>query len=390
MDGGLKLGRVFGIPFAIHHTWLIAFGVVALSLALGFFPVSYPGWSPGAYWVAGVAAALLLFLSVLVHELAHALVARGRGMNVRGITLFVFGGVSAIEGEAERPLDELLIAVVGPLTSGAIAAIAWLASGVIAPADGIVDATVSYLAVANGILAVFNLVPGYPLDGGRVLRAIVWAATGSMPMATRVAAYTGQAVAYGLIVLGVLRMFTGDFLGGMWTAFIGWFLNGAAEASRRQMALQAGVRGVRVRDLMTPDPDVVPPSLTLDRFLHEEVVRRGHHAAPVMDGGRLVGIVTIGDVKKVEAHDWARTTVAAIMTGPPLVTVRPDEPVERALRLMTECNLEHLVVLDGGRLIGLLTHSGLVRYGALREQLGLAPPPASGHQPPEPLLPHAA
>jgi Zn-dependent protease/CBS domain-containing protein len=390
VDGGVKLGRVLGIPFAVHHTWLIAFGLVAWSLAVGLFPERYAGWTPGTYWLVGLVAALLLFVSVLVHELAHALVAQGRGLSVRGITLFVFGGVAEIEGEAERPLDEFLIAVVGPLTSGAIGGLAWLASGMVAETNGIAHAILNYLAVSNGILAAFNMVPGYPLDGGRILRAIVWAISGSLPTATKAASYVGQAFAYGLIALGVLRMFGGDFLGGMWTAFIGWFLNGAAEASRRQLAFQAGFRGVRVRDLMTPDPHVVPPTMPLDSFVREEVVRRGHQAAPVLDGERLVGIVSIADARKVDGDAWPTTPVSAVMTAENLAVVAPGDPVERGLKLMAERDLHQLLVVDGGRLVGLLTRGGLVRFVALREQFGLAAHPAPGGRTTEPGLRHAA
>src|SRR2546425_2739139 len=197
MDGGFRVGRVLGIPVGVHHTWIVAFVLVAWSLAIGFFPGSYPGWTPSTYWLAGALAALLLFVSVLIHEISHAVVARARGLRVRGITLFVFGGVATIEGEAEEPLDEFLIAVVGPITSLAIAAASWLASG-LAPSDrGVVHAIMAYLALANLILALFNLVPGFPLDGGRVLRAIIWALSGSLRTATDVATYLGQAIGLG-------------------------------------------------------------------------------------------------------------------------------------------------------------------------------------------------
>jgi CBS domain-containing protein len=303
-------------------------------------------------------------------------------MAVRGITLFVFGGVSAIEGEAERPLDEFLIAVVGPLTSGAIAGLAWLASGAVNPTTGLPHAILAYLAAANGILAAFNLVPGYPLDGGRILRALVWGVSGNLRTSTKVASYVGQAVAYGLIALGVLRMFGGDFLGGVWTAFIGWFLSGAAESSRRQLAVQAGFRGVRVRDLMTPEPDAVPPTMRLDAFVREEVVRRGHPAAPVLDGDRLVGVVSIADAQKVEGDAWPATPLSAVMTTEDLAVVGPDDPVERGLKLMAQRDLDQVLVVERGRLVGLLTRAGLVRFVALRERFGLeARPPGAGGTP---------
>jgi Zn-dependent protease/CBS domain-containing protein len=371
MDGSFQVMRLAGIPVRLHYTWLLAVGLVAWSLASGFFPGRYPGWEPLQYWAVGAAAAVLLFVSVLVHELSHAVVARARGFGVRGITLFVFGGVAEVEGEAERPLDEFLIAIVGPITSFAIAGLAWLLAGAIPDRTGMAHAIAYYLAFGNLILGAFNLVPGFPLDGGRVLRAIVWALSGSLRTATNIASYTGQAIALGLVAVGVWSMVNGDLYGGLWTAAIGWFLNGAAEQTRRGVAAQQSFRGVRVADLMTPDPPFLAPDTPLDAFVHEHVIRRARRALPVADGSKLVGIVSVADAQKVPADAWPATPISAVMTGSDLAVVSPADPASKALEAMAARELHQLLVVDRGVLVGLITRAGLLQYLALREQLGM-------------------
>jgi Zn-dependent protease/CBS domain-containing protein len=374
MDGSFQFMRLAGIPIRLHYTWLLAVGLVTWSLAVGFFPDSYPGWEPARYWAAGAAAALLLFTSVLVHELSHALVACRRGFGVRGITLFVFGGVAEVEGEAERPLDEFLIAVVGPITSFAVAGLAWLAARAVPDQSSMAHAIASYLAIANLILALFNMVPGFPLDGGRVLRAVVWALSGSLRTATNVASYSGQAIALGLVAWGVSRMVGGDVFGGLWTVFIGWFLNGAAEQTRRDVAARQSFQGVRVADLMTPDPPFLAPDTPLDQFVYEEVIRRGRRALPVAEASRLIGIVSIADAQKVPAAEWPTTPVSAVMTTRDLAVVAPSDPAAKALEDMAARELHQLLVVDRAVLVGLITRAGLLQYLALRGRLGMPRP----------------
>ena len=253
MQGGLRLGTLAGIEIRIHYTWLFAFVLIAWSLAQGYFPISNAGLGTGTYWILGVVSALLLFGSVLVHELGHSLLAGARGLHVDSITLFIFGGVSSITKEASTARDEFLIAVVGPVTSLVLAGLFWLL-GQLLPPDSAVAAVTSYLAFTNLLLAGFNIVPGFPLDGGRVLRSIVWGATGNLPRATRIASYVGQAVAFGMIAWGVSRLLGGDVFGGLWTAFIGWFLNSGAEASRQQQTVRAVLGGVPVTAMMDTSP----------------------------------------------------------------------------------------------------------------------------------------
>jgi Zn-dependent protease len=237
-NGSLKLGMLAGIEIRIHYTWLFAFVLIAWSLGQGYFAPTAPGQGARAYWLLGLVSALLLFSSVLVHELAHSLVAESLGLHVRDITLFLFGGVSSITREASSARDEFLVAVVGPLTSLALAGAFWVLSHVLPPSsDGAAVAT--YLAFANLLLAAFNIAPGFPLDGGRVLRAIIWGVTGNMGRATRIASYVGQAFAILLIAWGVVQLLGGNLSGGIWIAFIGWFLNSGAQAAREVGVSQA-------------------------------------------------------------------------------------------------------------------------------------------------------
>lgn len=370
MDAALRLGRVAGIPVGVHTSWFVALAVITLSLAQGFFPQAYPGWSETTYWIAGLVAALALFLSVLVHELSHAAVARSRGLAVESITLFIFGGVAHIRSEAEAPRDEFAIAVVGPIASVLIGGLSWLAARALGAADMPPRAILEYLGMVNLMLAIFNLLPGYPLDGGRVLRAILWAATGSVARATTWASYAGQTLGFVFIALGVVQMFAGQLLSGLWIAFIGWFLSNAAEVSRQQVAAQESFVGVRVRDLMLPDPPTVGPDLSVQRFISEYVLQRGLRALPVVVEGRVVGVVSITDVREVPVERWGTLAVGEIMTRGGLATVRPGDDLAGALRLLAERDLNQLLVMEDGRLFGLLSRSSIIRYLQLRQELG--------------------
>lgn len=239
MQSSLRLGGLADIQIGVHYTWVFAVVLIAWSLAVGYFPGVVPGVGAGTYWALGIIAALLLFASVLVHELSHSLVARSRGLTVDSITLFIFGGVSNLSTEATSAGDEFLVAIVGPISSFVLAGVFWLL-GQTLPSTGPLGAVVGYLAFINLLLGGFNLVPGFPLDGGRVLRSLVWGATGDLQRATLVASYAGQAFGWLLILWGLSRLLSGDLLGGLWTAFIGWFLNGAAESSRHATSRHSG------------------------------------------------------------------------------------------------------------------------------------------------------
>jgi Zn-dependent protease/CBS domain-containing protein len=373
-SGSLALGRTAGIEIRVHYTWLIAFALITYSLAVGLFPDLIPGRSQALYWLVGATAALLLFGSVLVHEMCHSLVAKSRGIPVSSITLFIFGGVSNIQQEPENPGQEFLIAVVGPVSSLVLAAVCWgllqMSGGAAAP----IQALLVYLALINFVLGVFNLLPAFPLDGGRVLRAIIWAITGDLYRATNWAAGIGQVFAFLLIILGILQIFGGNFLGGIWIAFIGWFLNGAAESSRRQTVVRESFRGVRVAQLMTPNPPIVSPMLPIQAFVSDYALRRGTRALLVGQGGQLVGIVTLTDLHKLPADRWGEANVGQLMTRAPLITVGPNADLQSALRQMDEHDLNQLPVVEDGQVIGLLTRANVIRYLRLRDELGVLPP----------------
>ncbi|HEY8476185.1 MAG TPA: site-2 protease family protein [Chloroflexota bacterium] len=373
MSRGTPLFRVGGIEVRADATWVVAVALITGTLALGQLPLAYPGWSRAAYWAAGAAAALLLFGSVLVHELAHAFVAISRGIPVKGITLFIFGGVAALGREPQRPRDEFLVAIVGPIASLALALVFW-ALAALTPNRTPPEALFAQLATINALLAGFNLLPGFPLDGGRVLRAAIWGATGSYRRATEVAALVGLGLAFILIMWGLLRALTGDLLGGLWTAFIGWFLQGAADASRREAAFQDAFRGLRVRQLMDDAPATTTPDTPIETLVYDELLMRGKRALPVCDGQRLLGIVSLTDVKHVPQDRWSTTTVGEIMTRSPLHTVGPLDEVARALRLMAEHEVHQLPVVEDGRLVGLLNRADLIRYLQFREELGIEGP----------------
>lgn len=372
MPNTLLLARIAGIPIQVHYTWLFALALIAWSLSHGFFPAMFPGWDAATYWVVAIVSALALFASVLLHELSHSLVALARGLRVNSITLFIFGGVSSIAQEAETPGDEFIVAVVGPLASFALAAVFWIAGQVLALGPSPVGAILAYLAFVNVLLGAFNMVPGFPLDGGRVLRSAIWAATGSMRRATRIASYVGQGVGFLLIFLGVAQLLGGNFLGGLWIAFIGWFLNNGAETSRQQLVVRESLRGVRVADLMNSEAPVASPAMSAQDFVFDCVLRQGLRAMAVVDAGRLVGIVSITDAKEVPPEAWPTTPVGRIMTPTPLTTVAADEDLAVALELLVNRTVNQLPVLDGGALVGLLTRADVLRFIQLNEELGLS------------------
>ncbi len=371
--------RLFGIPLQIHPSWLLAVALVVLAVGQ-----EADGLASGARfgrYAAGLALAALLFASVLVHELSHSFMARARGIGVDSITLFIFGGVSNLKTESEEPRDEFLISVVGPLTSFALAGLAWLADRALDPGSSPLGAVLGYLAMINLILGVFNLIPGFPLDGGRVLRSAIWGATGSMRRATDVAASVGQGVGFLLIFWGVSQVFGGSFLNGLWTAFIGWFLNNAAEASRRSVGARESLRGVRVETLMDREPPIVDPRLSVREFVFDSVLQRGQRAALLTEDGRLLGIASITDAKKVPQEAWAATPLGRIMTPAPLKTIAPETELSDALGLLVDGELNQLPVMQDGRLVGMLSRADVLRYLQLRDELRIRGLPGTGAAP---------
>ncbi len=372
LRSSVRIATIRGIEIGVHYSWVLVFVAVAWTLAVGLFPFQYPGLGTAIYWGMGFIASLLLFVSVLIHELAHSFVAQARGLQVSNITLFVFGGVSNISGEPTNAPDELLISIVGPVSSLVLAGIFWgISFGV--PNDlAAVQGVIVYLAFINALLAAFNLIPGFPLDGGRVFRAIIWWATNNFQRATRVAVGAGHLVAFIFILGGIFFIFAGAFLSGIWLILIGWFLNSAAEASGRETQQADWFRGVRVRQVMNPHPHTVEPQTGLSEIVHDHILSRAIRSLPVVWGDQLMGMITLNEIRDVPRERWAETPASAVMTPrEQLQTVGPDEELSNALGILAEHDINQLPVVTDGRLVGLLSRSNVLGLLQVRQELGV-------------------
>jgi len=372
LKSSVNLGHIAGIPVRIHISWFLIFVLVTWNLAGAVFPQRYPGWSPGLYLGAGLITSLLFFASVLLHELAHSLVARWRGLPVHHITLFIFGGVSEISEEPETPATEFLMALVGPLTSLLLGGL-FLAVGALARGAGQLPAVLClYLGEINISLGLFNLIPGFPLDGGRVLRSILWQRGRNLPRATRIASLVGQGVAYLFIMVGVWQIFAGQWGSGIWIAFIGWFLDNAAQASYRQMAVKNMLAGHTVREIMTQDCYPLPPTVPLDELVRGHLLATGQRCFAIVQNSQLTGLLTLHNIKKVPQGRWATVTVGQVMTPlAQLKVVRPDDGLWSAMQEMTEEGVNQLPVMEGGRLVGMLGRDNLVGFIRVHAELGM-------------------
>jgi Zn-dependent protease/CBS domain-containing protein len=368
LRNSIKLFTIRGIEVGVHYSWLVIFLLLTWSLTL-VFRETLRHLAPLEYWVLAVIASLLLFVSVLIHELAHSFMALARGLGARSITLFIFGGVSNLTGEAKQPSTEFVVAIVGPITSFVLAALSY-AVAVVAD-EPRVSLIFGYLAFINLVLGGFNLVPGFPLDGGRVLRSILWQITGSMRRATEYAAFVGRLVAYGLFALAVwFFLVDSNIISGIWFGAIAWFLHSAASSSVQQQVLESRLRQVRVADVVRGDEQAVSPQTTVAELIDDYLLPRNRRAMPVVANDQLVGIVTVSDITRVPPAERARVAVAQVMSSrDSLISVRPDAPLRDAVELLAEHDLEQLPVLDGSRLVGLLTRADVMRQLQLREAL---------------------
>ncbi len=371
MPGSLRIGKIAGIDIAIHVSWLILVVLLTWSLATGWFPVLYAGWSTFTYWSVGLLAALLLFVSVLLHELAHSLVARMRGLPVKNITLFIFGGVSNIEQEPKSPSIEFWMSIVGPLMSLLIGGLSFLLFLIIR-GNSPLAAILQYLAVSNILLGLFNLVPGFPLDGGRVLRSIVWKISGSVRTATRVATLVGQMIAYLLILAGIWLLFGGDWLSGIWIGFIGWFLLSGAQSANSQATLEAMFKGVTVSEVMNISPMTVPANISLQKLVYDLLLPRGWRSAFVTQVDQLVGLITLSDIRHIPREQWGQTPVGHVMIPvEQLHAVSPKQSLNEVLPLMVTQDVNQLPVVEDDRLVGMLSREDIMRFLEIRRGLGL-------------------
>lgn len=371
MSGGsLRLFSVAGIDVRVHVSWLVVFALITWSLATAYYQPNLPGVDQAEPWLLAALSAVLLFGSVLVHELAHSLVARARGLGAHSITLFIFGGVSTLKADSPHPSTEFLIAIVGPITSMVLSGVAFLIASLVS--EPRLELLLSYLAVVNLLVGLFNLIPGFPLDGGRVLRAIVWRLTGDNRRGLEVAVTVGQAVGYLFMLWGFVRILGDDLLGGLWIAAIGWFLQGAGSATLQAARQESALKAVTVRDLFRPDTTTISPDATVAELIDGCLLPGNRRAVPVAQGGQLVGMVTVRDLQGLSPEDRASTRVGDVMGGGDgVVTVGSSDRVTKALELMIEGGFEQVPVVDGGRLIGMLTLADVAGQIRLRESLGL-------------------
>ncbi|MBI4281916.1 MAG: site-2 protease family protein [Chloroflexi bacterium] len=362
MSGVVKLGRLFGVEIRVHFSWVFVFLLVAWSLATRYLPTEYPGWTKSAYWWVGSLSSLLLFASVLVHELSHSLVAQAKGRKLRGITLFFLGGVSEIEEESANPGEEFLVSVVGPATSFVLAAVFWVVFIAAPPSSSKVQAVAGYLSFINLVLGAFNLLPAFPLDGGRVLRAVVWKVTGSSSKANVVASTTGSLAGFAFIALGIFFVFAASLINGLWFIFIGWFIQSSASSFARQQVVSRALSGRTVRDAMVQDLPVVEPGISIQSLVDDHITRDFQPTYIVALGDTFHGLVTLFDVRSVPVQERSRTWVTAIMKrASEVIIAKPDEPLEEALGRMLAHNIRQLVVMEDGRAVGLLSRGDVLR-----------------------------
>ncbi len=368
----VRIFRLFGFEVKIDPSWLILAILITWSLARGLFPAYYKDLSLTSYWWMGVAGTLGLFLAIVFHELSHSLVARRRGLPMKGITLFIFGGVAEMSEEPENPQTELLMAAAGPVSSiilGLFFLAVWLggrAGGWPVPVIGVL----AYLAFINFILAGFNLLPAFPLDGGRILRSLLWRRQGSLRRATRTASRIGSGFGVVLIILGAVNFIGGNFIGGAWWFLIGLFLRSAAQSAYRQVVIRKTLEGEQVERFMNRDPISVPAGATVEELVNDYVYRHHFKMYPVVEGERLAGCVTTRQIKEVPREEWSKRRVGELVSGcSEENSVSPETDAVTALAVMNRTENGRLLVVEEGRLVGLITLKDLLRFLSVKIDL---------------------
>lgn len=370
MGRAFRVARIAGIDIEIHPSWLLILAFVSWSLSDSFFPSQYESWSTAAYWIVGISSAVLLFITVLIHEMAHALVARRRGLPVPRITLFIFGGMSHMSRQPATAGEEFQIAAAGPATSLVISALTVGLGLAFRGSSEKAEAIFFYLAFVNLALGVFNILPGFPLDGGRVLRSIAWKRTGSFRRATRVASSVGEFFGYGMIIAGFFVLLAGGVLDGLWLAFIGWFLLGAARGEASNLQLEGVLKRLTARDVMQADFPSVTPGTPVAEIVNDYMVGKGERAVMVANDGAVLGVITVSDVRRVPREAWGQVPAQRIMTPRGnVITVNANQPAVEVLVLLGEKGLNQVPVLEEGRMIGLVTRRELLDRIQLAERL---------------------
>jgi Zn-dependent protease/CBS domain-containing protein len=368
----IRLFKLFGFEVGIDLSWILIAVLIAWSLSTGFFPFQYKNLSTQTYWLMGIIGAAGLFFSIIAHEFCHSLVARKSGMPMKGITLFIFGGVAEMGEEPPSAKAEFLIAVVGPLSSIAIAGIfyAIYRLGTAIDWSEAINGVVAYLAMINGLLAAFNLVPAFPLDGGRILRSALWGWKGNLRWATRISSTIGGGFGIFLIIIGFVRILSGNFIGGMWLGLIGLFIQGAAKMSYQQLITRRALEGEPLKRFMETNPITVPESITVDQLVEDYIYRYHFKMFPVVNSRRLVGCITTKEIKEIPREDWNRKTVGEIAnrcSGEN--TIEPDADAVRALSAMRRNNASRLMVVEGDRLVGIIALKDMLEFLNLKVEL---------------------
>jgi Zn-dependent protease len=369
----MRIGRILGIPIYLHSTWVIIFAAITYSLAMQFTQ-EHPAWNPAQQWTVGIFTSLLFFASLLFHELAHSVVAQHYKIRVLSITLFIFGGVASIERDPSKAIQEFNIAIAGPLASGFLAGIFF---GLVQafPSNQMVNAVSTWLWTTNLLLAVFNLLPGFPLDGGRIFRAIIWGATKNFSKATRIAGASGRFIAYAMILLGGFAVFKGFIGQGLWSVFIGFFLLNAAQESVAQAAIRETLTGLRAADVMSHEVPTVGRAISLEEY-GAEVLRTGRRCHLVITDDRLVGMMNVHTLNSVSRDEWGHTSVQAVMIPRErILWASPDEPLLGLLERLLTADVNQMPIVSGSddgaaHIIGMVSRDSILRVMQTRNELG--------------------
>jgi Zn-dependent protease len=364
----IPLGRILGIPIGLDYSWFLIFALITWTMAVSYYPAEFKNWPAAQYWIVAAVTAIMLFVSVLLHELGHSVVAIRYKIQVRSITLFIFGGISQMGTEPISALAQFWISIAGPVVSFALAAFLLLLRPVFMDVVPLL-ALAKYLIYINIVIGLFNLIPGFPLDGGGVFRAIVWGITHNRRRATLIAANLGRFIAYLFIFFGVWQMFAGNFINGMWIAFIGWFLESAARGQVQQLALHDMLPGHKVSQAMNRKYTAIAADTTLQRLVDDHILGSGRRSFVVKRSNETVGLLTLHHVKEVPRSEWSTTTSAQAMI--PIAQtkrVKPDAELWTALQEMDRDGVNQLPVMTDGQIQGMLRREDVVSYlRALRE-----------------------
>ncbi len=374
LKSSIPIGRLFGVSIRLHFSWFIIFALVTWALAAGYFPSIYPNWSVATSVIAGIITSLLFFASVLAHELMHSVVAQASGIPVKSITLFIFGGVSQITSEPQQPKVEFRVAVAGPLTSILLGGVFWVIWFALPARYEEVTAVAFWLGWINLLLAGFNLLPGFPLDGGRVFRSILWWRSRNLRWATKWASNTGRGLGFLFIFAGVALIFLGPgyWFNGLWLAFIGWFLGNAAVGSYRQLVVQQMLQGHAASEIMTRDCVSVGPDTTVAKLVSEHILPSGNRCLVVTEDSQLEGLIALPDVKKLPQEQWSDRKVSEIMVPyDKLERVSPDEDLATVMNTLTQYDINQVPVVEGNKIVGMIDRDNLLSFINVRDKLGM-------------------